>query len=253
MRTVRALSLFVALATTWPAQAEQTSLQAGMEAVGRRDFAAAQAIFKPLAEAGNVVAQVNLGNLYMKGWGVEQDYALALRWYRSAADQGERMAQTKLGILYYFGLGTDKNPAEAARWFQKAAGQGEIRAQSILGTLYANGEGVPKDLAQAFYWYTMAEEQGDQEAAKGRHSLEEELTPGQRDEALRLMRETRKQRTAQEEKAFAAATAGIKPQPAPSAGEAAKPSDTEKQGAGKAKKKPHVPSAEQPGSPVPPK
>lgn len=247
MQIVKALSLFIALVAAWPAQAEQANLQAGMEAIGRRDFATAQKIFKPLAEAGNVAAQVNLGNLYMKGWGVEQDYALALRWYRSAADQGERMAQTKLGILHYFGLGTAKNPAEAASWFQKAAGQGEIRAQSILGSLYATGEGVGKDLAQAFYWYTMAEEQGDQEAAKGRQSLEEELTPGQRDEALRLMAETRKQRTVQDEKAFEAATAGIKPPAAPSAGEAEKP------GTGKAKKKPHVPSAEQPGSPAPPK
>lgn len=227
MRILKIPALLAALSASWPAGAAPADFQAGVEAIGRRDFAAAQKIFTPLAEAGDVAAQVNLGNLYMKGLGVEQNYPLALRWYRAAAEQGERMAQTKLGILHYFGLGTDKNSAEAARWFKKAAGQGEIRAQSILGSLYASGDGVAKDLALAFYWYTMAEEQGDAEAAKGRQSLEEELSPGQRDEALRLMAETRKRRTEQDEKAFEAATAGIHPPPN---GETAKPPDAEKQG-----------------------
>jgi len=184
-------------------------LQTGIDAIYRRDFTAALETLKPLAEHGNVAAQINLGNLYMKGWGVEQNYHLAQHWYLKAAGQGERMAQTKLGILYYYGLGIDKDLAEAARWFQKAAESGETSAQTILGTLYASGDGVAKNPALAFYWYTMAEEQGDKEAAKGRQSLEEEITPGQRDEALRLMGETRKLRTEQEANAFAAATAGL--------------------------------------------
>jgi len=184
-------------------------LQAGVDAIVRRDFATALTIFKPLAEQGNVAAQINLGNLYMKGWGVEQNYHLAQHWYLKAADQGERMAQTKLGILYYYGLGIDKDLAEAAHWFQKAAESGETSAQTILGSLYASGDGVTKNLALALYWYTMAEEQGDKEAAKGRQSLEEEITPGQRDEALRLMGEIRKIRAEQEEKAFVADTTGL--------------------------------------------
>lgn len=201
--------------------AAHADFQAGVDAVVRRDFDTALRVFKPLAEQGNVAAQVNLGNLYMKGWGVEQNYHLAQHWYLKAANQGERMAQTKLGILYYYGLGIDKDLAEAMRWFQKAAEGGETSAQTILGSMYAAGDGIPKNLVQAFYWYTMAEEQGNQEAAKGRKSLEDEITPGQRDEALRLMSETRKLRGEQEEKAFAAATAGLGPAPQPKAGEPA--------------------------------
>ena len=219
MRFLRHLFLIVGLFFSVNVHAD---LQAGIDAIVRRDFDSALTILKPLAEQGNVAAQINLGNLYMKGWGVEQNYHLAQHWYLKAASRGERMAQTKLGILYYYGLGIAQDLAEAARWFQKAAESGETSAQTILGSLYASGDGVTKNPALAFYWYTMAEEQGDKEAARGRQSLEEEITPGQRDEALRLMGETRKSRGEQEEKAFEAATAGlgVPPQATPAGGTA---------------------------------
>ena len=214
MKYFRHFFLVTALFASVSAYAD---FQAGILAIVRRDYPAAFENFKPLADKGNAAAQVNLGNLYMKGLGVEQNYHLAQHWYLKAADQGERMAQTKLGILYFYGLGIPKDTMEAARWFQKAADSGETSAQSILGSLYAAGDGMVKNRALAFYWYTMAEEQGNKEAAKGRKSLEEELTPGERDEALRLMGETRKLRAEQDEKAFEAATAGLGNPPEPKA------------------------------------
>lgn len=226
----------LAIAALLASLSAQADFNAGLQAIGRRDYAAALKAFKPLAEQGNAAAQVNLGNLYMKGLGVEQNYPLALDWYRRAAEQGERMAQSKLGILYYHGLGTGKDPAEAARWFEKAAGQGVTAAQAILGSLYAAGDGVPQDLARAYYWYTLAEEQGDPEGAKGRKSLEEDMTPGQKDEASKLMAETRKRRGEEDEKAFEASTAGLGTPPKPPTGEA------------KAKAKPDSPQAKKPAS-----
>lgn len=178
--------------------AVQADLDAGIEAVARRDFAAALAEFKPLAEKGDVAAQVNLGNLYMKGLGVRQNYVEALRWYRNAAEQNEPMAQSKLGILYYYGLGVAQDYAEAGLWFRKAADQGESGAQAVLGSLYALGEGLPRDYAQAYYWYSLAAEQGNPDALAGRASIVDEMTPGQMDEALRLLAEARR-RTAEVE------------------------------------------------------
>lgn len=226
------------LCSLWPALAlllalsAQADFQAGLEALAVRDYAAALQNLKPLAEQGNAAAQVNLGNLYMKGWGVEQDYHAARRWYQRAADQGERMAQSKLGILYYHGLGVPKDSIEASKWFQQAAEQGMASAQSVLAALYAEGDGVRQDLARAFYWYTLAAEQGDAEAAKGRKSLEEDMTPGQRDEALRLLAESRKARSEQDEKAFEAATVGLGPPPA-----ADKPTPATPHAAGRREKK----------------
>ena len=240
MKPFRHLALLAALLLAPQAQAD---FQAGLVALAQRDYPAALNIFKPLAEKGNAAAQVNLGNLYMKGLGVDQSYPLALRWYLKAADQGERMAQSKVGILYFYGLGVGKDSTEAARWFEKAAGQGDIAAQSILGSLYAAGDGVPLDLARAYYWYTVAEEQGDKEAAKGRQSLEDEITPGQKDEAHRLMAETRKAKAEQDEKAFEAATAGLgnpppEPKPDAASGQPASPSAKPEQKTGKTKKNP---------------
>ena len=201
----------VLLLLSWHSRAD---LASGVDAIARRDYATALAIFKPLAEQGDVAAQVNLGNLYMKGLGVQQSYAAAQRWYTEAAGQNEPLAQTKLGILYFHGLGVTQDAAEAARWFTKAAERGETSAQAILGSLYAQGEGVPQDLAKAYYWYALAEEQGNQEARNGRKSLEQELTPGQRDEALALLAEKRQQRQLADEQEFEAindaAEAGLK-------------------------------------------
>ena len=191
---------------SWQAWAD---LASGVEAIARRDYAAALAIFKPLAEQGDVAAQVNLGNLYMKGLGVKQSYAAAQRWYTEAAEHHEPLAQTKLGILYFHGLGVTQDATEAARWFTKAAEQDETSAQAILGSLYAEGEGVPQDLAKAYYWYVLAEEEGNQEARSGRESLEQELTPGQRDEALRLLAEKRQQRQQGDEREFEAITDAV--------------------------------------------
>lgn len=207
---LRSLWLAAALLTPQSALADFNS---GLVALLNKDYPKAFNHFKPLAVAGNAAAQVNMGNLFMKGLGVEQNYRTAMGWYKSAAEQGERMAQNKLGILYFYGLGTEKDSVEAAKWFAKAAAQGDTSAQTVLGSLYASGEGVPKDLAHAFYWLTMAEEQGDTEATKARKSLEEDLTPGQRDEALRLMSEARKAKIEQEEQAFAEATAKLPPPP----------------------------------------
>ncbi len=235
MNILRHFLFIIALLAPIPALAD---FQAGLIALLNRDYPTALKMFKPLADKGNPAAQVNLGNLYMKGLGVEQNYPLARHWYLKAAEQGERMAQSKLGIINYYGMGVDKNPVEAASWFQKAAQLGDTSAQTALGSLYAAGDGVAKNLALAFYWYTMAEEQGNKEAAKGRKSLEEELTPGERDEALRLMSETRKQRAEQDQKAFEAATAGLGTPPGQTATEpAAESSDKPIETLRKTKKK----------------
>jgi uncharacterized protein len=197
------------------APAQPPALSRAVEAISIRDYAAALKLLTPLAESGNVAAQINLGNLYMKGLGVEQDYAQALHWYQRAADKDERLALGKVGVLHYYGLGVPRNPQEAMHWFERAAEKGDTAAQATLGTLYAQGEdGIKHDPARAYYWYTRAKEGGDKEAETGRKTLEEELTPGQRDEALRLLGEAHKHIADAEEREFEAATAKITP-PAP--------------------------------------
>lgn len=174
------------------AAAAQADGAAGLKAVERGDYETALREFKPLAEQGNAEAQINLGNLYMKGLGVEQDYAAAGNWYRQAAEHGDPIGQSKLGILYYYGLGVDKNPDEAARWFLKAAEQGEPSAAAVLGSMYAEGDGVIRDNVKAYYWYTLAADNGHADALEARSSLVDEMTPGEINEALQRVGDWRK-------------------------------------------------------------
>ena len=156
----------------------------GLDAAARMDWPAALNEFKPLAELGNSNAQVNLGNLYMRGLGVDQSDQEGLRWYMLAAQQGNRTAQGKIGLIYYHGLGVEANHAEAIDWFIKAANQGDPESAIILGTLYASGDGVPRNRVQAYLWYSVAADRGKRVAIDERIALANEMTPGEIGEAL---------------------------------------------------------------------
>ena len=104
--------------------AEAGDFQAGFEAYGRGDFAAALHEWRPLAEQGDADAQYNLGVMYENGRGVPQNDAEAVKWYRKAAEQGLASAQNNLGLMYANGRGVPQNDAEAVKWYRKAAEQG---------------------------------------------------------------------------------------------------------------------------------
>ena len=57
------------------------------------------------ALSGNAFAQLNLGDAYFCGRGVDQDYLEAANWYRKAAEQGYPLAQNYLALLYSSNLG----------------------------------------------------------------------------------------------------------------------------------------------------
>ena len=179
-RAVLSVSLWCGVACSTLA----ADLDAGLDAVRRKDYEAAFAEFRPLAEQGEADAQVNLGNLFMRGWGVKQDYATAFDWYQKAANQNHPIAQGKLGMLHYYGLGTVQDSEAAAKWFRLAADRGVSAAQAVLGNLYAQGDGVTKDPVQAFFWLTLAFEFGSRDALRVRGELAPQMSPGEISEAL---------------------------------------------------------------------
>ena len=115
---------------------------------------------KLLAEAGDVIAQYNLGLFYDTGDGVPQDNEEAAKWFRLAANQGDAFAQTSLGFMYENGRGVPQDNEEAVKWFRLAADQGIAAAQNMLGLMYALGRGVPQDDEEAVRWFQLAAEQG---------------------------------------------------------------------------------------------
>ena len=81
-------------------------------------------IWLPLAKAGDVEAQTNLGEIFEKGLGGVARPELAVEWYRLAAEQGHARAQVNLGAMYERGLGVAKDPAKATEWYRRASGLG---------------------------------------------------------------------------------------------------------------------------------
>jgi len=168
-------------------------LAKGLSAAARQDWAQALSEFKPLAEIGDPNAEVNLGNLYLRGLGVEENPAEAFKWFKRAADQGNVKGEGKTAMMYFYGLGTPKDEAEAIRWFTKAAEQGDPDSASILGGIYSLGEGAAKDRTQAYLWYSVAADRGKKDALEQRSTLMDEMTPGESQEALSLLSNWREQ------------------------------------------------------------
>lgn len=154
------------------------------------------------AEAGNANAQLNLGNLYLKGSYIKRNVYEAEKWYLKAADQGLAIARFRLGLLYaldvefnklnsnvekgktlifdaanqgladaefftgiiYYNSNTPQRFIESAEWFKKAAEQGHPQAQLLLGNQLLLGLGVEKDLEEAKKLYFKSAEQGESRA-----------------------------------------------------------------------------------------
>ena len=124
----------------------------------RGDYAGAEKILLPLAEAGNPYAQYRLGMVYAEAPGELGSVEEAAKWYESAAMQGQPIAQYKLGILY------------------------------------VNGKGVPKDFILAYTWFSLSARNtisGTSEAERQRDMLSSRMTSSQIAEAKRLVREWR--------------------------------------------------------------
>jgi TPR repeat protein len=185
------LPLLVVLGAVGPSSAAAGSLEEGIAAYERRDFAAAHGVLAPIAAQGDAKAQLVIGKMYLAGQGVPLNGLLAAKWFRQAAEQGDAEAQANLGLLYMRGRGVRLDFAEAAKWLERAARQGHTDAQQCLGGLYAAGEGVPENRALAHAWYSLAAEGKNQQAISNRDFLAAKLTPEELALSTRLQSEWR--------------------------------------------------------------
>ena len=74
-------------------------LQQGLVLYTKKSFTGAFAIFKPLAEKGDVTAQYMLGSMYHRGEGTPKDTDRAKFWMEKAADAGDTNAQYDYAIM----------------------------------------------------------------------------------------------------------------------------------------------------------
>jgi formylglycine-generating enzyme required for sulfatase activity/TPR repeat protein len=131
----------------------------GKAALVKRQYEDAFKWFSKAAKLGNSFAQVGLGNLFLKGHGVNKSSEEAVKWFRKAAAQEYAAGQHNLGYMYSKGFGVDFNKDEALKWFRKAAKQNYSPAQTSLGDIYFHGKGVWVNYDEALKWFHKAAKQ----------------------------------------------------------------------------------------------
>lgn len=91
------------------------------EAEGRH--ADATAMYRKLADFGDVRGVTRLAWAYEAGRGVTRNLAEAARLFRVAAEQGDAEAQYALSVMLDTGAGQTRDADEALRWLRASAGQ----------------------------------------------------------------------------------------------------------------------------------
>lgn len=149
----------------------------GLNESFRNNYSEALKWLRKSAELGDAQGQVEYGNMFEWGKGVEVDFSEARRWYQKAADQGYEMGTkhlkwlaegTTLKRIYIWGANAfnEGNYSEALKWIRPAAREGSADAQCLLGYMYERGLGVAEDMSEALKWYRKASEQGNDTARK---------------------------------------------------------------------------------------
>jgi len=119
------------------------------------------------AEAGEVSAQMMMGEWQLDGSVGFKDEFQARKWFRLAAEQGHADAQFALADLIVSAFpytpddASDDALAESNQWLRLAAEQGHVEASKALGYRYWQGEGIEKNDAEAVRWMERAARKGD--------------------------------------------------------------------------------------------
>lgn len=79
------------------------------------DYAQARKLWRALAARGNTTAMNNLANMFDQGQGTARNSEVSVRWLRKAAEAGDRIAQLNLGLAYEDGRGVTRDNRTAAK------------------------------------------------------------------------------------------------------------------------------------------
>lgn len=136
-------------------------------AYGPYDAAAGFAFLQAAAEQDFGPAMHNLADTYEEEHeGFSPDFERSFQWYLAAAELGYVRAYFNVGYGLVNGYGTAQDFAEGRLWLERALeGDERAAALSLLGDLAYYGEGQEADAAQALALYLEAAGLGHAEAA----------------------------------------------------------------------------------------
>ncbi|MEM1410025.1 MAG: hypothetical protein AAGG79_04685, partial [Pseudomonadota bacterium] len=120
------------------------------------------------AEQGSLLAQHDLGEMYLNGTVVTMDGYEARLWFTTAADEGHLPSINRLATLDIKGIGGPADEDAAIEGFSRAAQAGFTKAMINLATMYnPDNAWLPdsdRSASESYYWYRLAELSGDRSA-----------------------------------------------------------------------------------------
>ncbi len=130
------VAIWLLISVVTPTWAQKSpDLIAGEQAYRQGDVRAAIAKLRPLADAGNAVAQALLGEILDRA---ERDDE-AITYFRKSAEQGNADGAYGLASMLSVGEGGTKDPVATRSWFEKAAVAGhEGRILKICPFIFLN-------------------------------------------------------------------------------------------------------------------
>lgn len=124
------------------------------------------------ANAGEALAQHELGLRYLFGKGFPADTEKAAFWIQKAAEQNLPIANYNLGILYMHSCGVEWNPFEAFKHFRAAADNDMPEALYVLGLIYSENLAVQRNWLKMYECIKRAADQGFDAAKEIQKELE---------------------------------------------------------------------------------
>ena len=97
---------------------------------------AAFRLYLAAAKAGDASCQINLGNFYDEGSGVQRNRSAAMYWYKRAYRRGEPCAAHNIGVMWR----NDGKYARALYWFKRAVRLGDNEANLEIAKHYLQVE-----------------------------------------------------------------------------------------------------------------
>lgn len=139
----------------------ESLMQQAIGAYDAKDYRSAKAIWESLEES-NSDAMVNLGTLYVKGFGGAKNIDTAFTLFERAASMGHEVASLYLGGMYENGIGVSPDKEQSIRYYTAAAEANIPSAQLKLGILLRD-----EDVLNSMKWMIRAAHSGEAQA----HSL----------------------------------------------------------------------------------
>jgi TPR repeat protein len=149
-------------------------------------------LIEGLAQSGDPVAQLELGERYMAGEEVIKNVAQGLKWMKASSDNGYSRAHRRFAMFYDDVMQSATDVSVSCTYHYRAAYAGSAESQYLVGTRLRDGIGFRRDVVEAYAWLRLASVHS-LPAYRARVALEQgpdlRLSPEELDRARALSRQ----------------------------------------------------------------